>query len=85
MNKMYIIMIIVMLNILCVTTLMLGIWAVDIGASAMTIDDGYIITLVGDRNPVDHYHWGLWLSQMSFVSLTISLNMILVFGMMGRS
>ena len=57
------------LFVLVLTVLVLtGLWAIDIGASAL-ISDSYVEGLFGVRNAVTQYHFGLVLSFMGFFIL----------------
>jgi hypothetical protein len=58
------------LVVLLIFLFMLGIWAVDIGASAM-LSGGSVVYLFGTRTAVEHYHIGLVLSQLSFFTLSL--------------
>lgn len=55
-----------------------GIWAVDIGASGMVLNEKYNIDLQVEngwvaRSPMQHYHIGLWLIGISTMLLCILL------------
>ena len=57
---------------------MTGLWAIDIGASAMLIEEKYGESTVTNgwwnRKPVRHYHIGLW-----FVGICITILSVLLF------
>jgi len=60
---------IVLLTILFMT----GLWAADVGASAMILQasgvDVIVKTLLTENNPAFHYHLGLMLCLISFVCM----------------
>lgn len=49
---------------------MFGLWTIDIGVSCILVN-GEIITLVGKRDCIDHYHLGLFFVFISFLILLI--------------
>ena len=59
--------------VLLIILFMTGLWAADVGASAMILQasgvDVIVKTLLTENNPAFHYHLGLMLCLISFVCM----------------
>lgn len=60
-----------------------GLWAVDIGASSMVMaastNHEIVVNGLGwSRTPMDHYHIGLIMALLSFISLVVLLSFCLL-------
>lgn len=75
--------------LLCTTALticasfvfMIGIWAIDIGTSAIGLEHIIpvkVVTLLDERDPADHYHIGLVMAMLAFVFVVIYLNFVVI-------